>query len=276
MPRLLLFALLALILAAGAVLALRAVFDSRDDGRMSRLLLARREAAPARYDPAMVAGLPEVAQRYFARAIASGTPLSRVVELRMEGEFLLGGSALAMRATQILAPPEGFVWQAGFARGVMRIGGSDALAGTESWTRFGLFGLIPVARAGGTADHRRSAGTRAMMESVWAPAALLPQFGAVWEAAGPDVARVSFPALEGVAPMELTLDERGAVVSLVAMRWSDANPAKVYGLQPFGGRVLESRDFSGFTIPARVELGNFWGTPDFDGFFRATITGARY
>lgn len=276
MLRLVLLALLALLVVAGAILGLRAILDSRDDNRLSRLLLARREAASARYDPAMVADLPEVARRYFAHAIAPGTPLSRVVELRMQGEFLLGGSPLAMRATQVLAPPEGFVWQAGFARGVMRIGGSDALAGAESWTRFGVFGLIPVARAGGTADHHRSAGTRAMMESVWAPAALLPQFGAVWEALGPDAARVSFPALAGVAPMEMTLDAGGAVVSLVAMRWTNANPAQAYALQPFGGRVLESREFGGFTIPSRVELGNFWGTPDFDGFFRATITEARY
>lgn len=276
MLRFALFSVLILLLLACIALALRAILDSRDDGRLSRLLLDRREAAPALYDPAMTASLPEVARRYFAHAIAPGTPLSRVVELRMEGEFLLNGKPLAMQATQVLAAPEGFVWAAGFAGGLMRLGGSDALAGGESWTRFGLYGLIPVARAGGNADHRRSAGTRAMMESVWAPAALLPQFGAVWEEVGPDTARVSFPALDGVAPMELTLDAEGAITSLTAMRWSDANPEHLYRLQPFGGRVLESRAFGGFTIPSRVELGNLWGTPDFDGFFRATITDARY
>jgi hypothetical protein len=276
MLRSILFGLLAILLIAGAALTILAIHDSRDAGRLVRGLLAGRDPAPPLFDPSMTEGLPEIARRYFAHAIAPGTPLSRVVELRMEGEFLLNGSPLVMSATQVLRAPDGFVWQAGFGRGAMRIGGSDALDGSESWTRFGLFGLLPLARAGGNEDHRRAAGTRALMEAVWAPAALLPQFGAIWEQTGPDTARVSIPALRGVAPMEVTLAEDGAVLSLTAMRWSDANPEHAYRLQPFGGRVLESRRFGGFTIPARVELGNHWGTAAFDGFFRATITSARW
>ncbi len=276
MLRLILMAVLVALLLAGAGLALLAIRDARDTGRLTRALLAGRRVEPPRFDPAMVAALPEVARRYFAHAIAPGTLLSPVVELRMEGEFLLNGKPLPMQATQVLAAPGAFVWQAGFGGGLMRIGGSDALAGAESWTRFGLWGLVPVARVGGTADHRRSAGTRAMMESIWAPAALLPENGAVWEQTGADSARVSFPALGDIAPMEMVLDAAGAVVSLSALRWSDANAERVFRLQSFGGRVLESREFNGFTIPSRLELGNLWGTPAYEGFFRATLTGARY
>lgn len=273
MLKLTLSALLVLLLLAGAGLALLAIRDSREAGRVTRQLLDRRDPAPPRFDPAMLDGLPEVARRYLSRAIAPGTPLSRVVELRMEGEFLLNGSPLAMRATQVLQAPEAFVWQAGFGRGLLRIGGSDGLAGAESWTRFGLYGLLPVARVGGTADHRRSAATRALMESVWAPAALLPLFGARWEETGPDSARIWLPGQE---PMDMSLAPDGTIQSLTALRWSDANPEHRYRLQPFGGRVLESRTIDGFTIPTRVELGNHWGTPDFDGFFCARITSARW
>ena len=45
---------------------------------------------------------------------------------------------------------------------------------------------------------------------------------------------------------------------------------------PFGARVLETRDFNGFGIPSGVDMGNFWGTPDYDGVFLATLTGAKH
>jgi hypothetical protein len=38
-----------------------------------------------RFDPAMVAGLPEPAQRFFKFAIAPGTPLLPVAEIDMGG-----------------------------------------------------------------------------------------------------------------------------------------------------------------------------------------------
>ena len=271
-----LIGLLALALGVAAALVGLALRDSRDAGRLQRALLAPRDGAPPAFDPAMIADLPEVARRYFTRAITPGTLLSRVVALEMTGEFRLNGNALPMQATQVLAAPTGFVWRAQFGSGMMRIAGSDALSAAQSWTRFGLFGLIPVARTGGNADHRRSAGTRAVMESVWAPAALLPLFGARWEQTGPDNARVWFPAMPDVAPMDLILDAQGDILALTAMRWSDANADHAFRLQPFGGRVLQTAQLGGFTIPVQVELGNLWGTAAFDDFFHATITAAAY
>src|SRR4051812_37668114 len=59
-----------------------------------------------RFVAEMVAGLPEIAQRYFRHAIAPGTPLYSAVELEMEGTFLLGdknaSQAYAMTARQAL------------------------------------------------------------------------------------------------------------------------------------------------------------------------------
>ena len=60
------------------------------------------------------------------------------------------------------------------------------------------------------------------------------------------------------------------------MRWSNANPAGTYRLQPFGGRMLETNVFQGFRIPTRVELGNQWGRPDYAPFLRATIRQTVY
>ena len=95
-------------------------------------------------------------------------------------------------------------------------------------------------------------------------------------AAAPGLLRLSDAAATGIEPMQITLDADGALTEVQALRWTDANPERVYRLQPFGGRMLEMGHHGGFLIPTRVELGNMYGTPDYAPFFLATITSARY
>lgn len=279
--KIILLVLAALMLAA---IALGLWVHSRDRAQAARVwaaLESAREADPQPYDPTMVADLPEIAQRYFARAIEPGTPLHRMVRLEMEGSFIMNGNPMPMTARQILAPPaQGFVWQADVGAGLMRFGGSDGyhLAGgtEESWTKFWLRGLIPLARIGGTEDHARAAATRVMMEAIWAPATLLPQFGAEWMQTGLDSAEIRFADTPGLEPIQITFDAEGMPLQVVALRWTDANPDKTYRLQPFGGRILEMGRHGGFLIPTRVEMGNLFGTPDYAPFFLATITSAEF
>lgn len=278
---------IALLVLAAVVIAATAVglwVHSRDRAQAARVwaaLEAARMTDPPRYDPAMAAELPEIAQRYFAHAIEPGTPLHRIVRLEMEGSFILNANPMPMAARQILAPPAlGFVWQADIGAGLMRFGGSDGYhrtaGGEESWTKFWLHGLVPLARIGGTQDHARAAATRVMMEAIWAPATLLPQFGAEWTQTGPDSAEIRFADTPGLAPMRITFDSDGVPVEVEALRWTDANPEGVFRLQPFGGRVLETGRHGGFLIPTRVEMGNMFGTPDYAPFFLATITRAEF
>ncbi len=268
--------LAAMVVAAGAAgLALR-LSDLRADRQGMAALLTQAGPPVGVFDPAMLDGLPEPARRYLARAIAPGTPLARAVTLEMAGDFVLNGKTLPMTAHQVLAPPAGFVWQARIGQGASAFTGSDGLVAGVSWTRFRLAGLVPLVRVGGNDDHRRSAGTRAMMESLWCPAMLLPQAGAVWRQTGPDQAEVAFPAQPDIAPVRLTIGPGGLITEMVAMRWSDANADKRYRLQPFGGRVLDSATFGGFTIPSQMEMGNLWGTADYAPFFRARVTAARF
>ncbi|WP_209426670.1 DUF6544 family protein [Pararhodobacter sp. SW119] len=271
------------LLLAGAALGL--LVHSRDQAQMRAVWAAletAREADPQRYDPAMVADLPEIAQRYFARAIEPGTALHRVVRLEMEGSFIMNGNAMPMTARQILTPPvRGFVWQAEVGTGLIRFAGSEgyhapASGPVESWTKFWLHGLIPLARIGGTEDHAHAAATRVMLESVWAPASLLPQFGAEWTQTGPDSAEVRFADVLGIEPMQITFDAAGNPTEVQALRWTDANPQREYRLQPFGGRMLEMGRHDGFLLPIRVELGNRYGTPDYVPFFLPTITRAEF
>lgn len=270
---------LPLVLAGGAVAGAR--LNARDQEQRRnvwRALEALRVPDPPLHDPADVESMPEVAQRYFDRAIAPGTPLHRVVRLRMTGKFIMNGKHLPMSARQILAPPaDGFVWQAEIGKGLMRFAGSDgyhAPAGgpVTSWTKFWLHGLVPLARIGGGPDHARAAAMRAMLESVWAPASLPPQSGADWRQTGPHSAEIRHAGAPDLAPVHLRIDDAGNPVEVWAMRWTNANPGRIWRLQPFGGHVLECSRFGGFTLPSRVEMGNMYGTTDYEPFFLATVT----
>lgn len=230
------------------------------------------------FDPSLVAGLPEIAQRYFIHAIAPGTPLYTTVRLEMQGTFLLGDKAnfqtYAMTARQILAPPSEFVWIPSMQSGVMSISGSDGLVQGAGWTRFWINGLLPVVNLQATPDLNRSALTRAAMEAMWVPASLLPANDVTWEQTGPNTARLSFTT--GIEPVDMTLGPDGRVLEVKTMRWSDANPEKSFRLQPFGGTMEAEATFHGFTIPSIVKVGNQFGTGDYLPFFQTQVTAADY
>jgi len=240
----------------------------------------RANSAVQTYDPAMVANLPEIAQRYFNHAIAPGTPLSTTVELRMEGRFHLGDKdkfqTFRMRARQILTAPKEFVWRADMNFGPMMISGSDGFYGGHGWTRFWLFGSVPLVQGAGSPDLDRSAAARPALETVWVPAALLPQNGARWEHVTEDKVKVILDAAGTRTEVFLTLAETGRVMEVVTQRWSDANREKIFQLQFFGGTMDDETRFGGFTIPSLVRVGNHYGTEDYFTFFDGRIVAATY
>jgi hypothetical protein len=271
---LLLLAVVAGLLLLG-LLALR-LADRRDDRAEMARLAALQPAAPAVFAPEMVAGLPEPARRFFGFAIRPGTPLLPVAEIEMTGQFSLGSKDAPayrpMRARQILAAPEGFVW-AMRTQGGLPISGSD----TGHWTRFRILGLIPVARQGGDPDHARSAFGRYVAEAVfWTPAALLPGPGVDWTRLGPDSARVTVRHRGMEQAVDVTVDAEGRPEEVIFQRWSNANPAKRHRLQPFGGYMSDFREVGGYRLPFRVEAGNMFGTPAYFPFFLADITAIRF
>jgi hypothetical protein len=233
-------------------------------------------AAPARFTPASVADLPEPARRYFAYTIQPGAPLLPVAEIEMTGQFSLGTKEdqnyRPMEAHQILAAPEGFVWRMR-TRGGMPLSGSDS----ASWTRFRIFGLIPVARLGGDDDHTRSAFGRYIAEAtIWTPAALLPGPGITWDAIDADTARVTIRHRGLSQAVDITVDAEGRPVQVSFQRWSDANPQKMHRLQPFGGYMSDFRMVNGYRLPFRVEAGNMFGTDAYFPFFIADVTEIRF
>lgn len=228
------------------------------------------------FDPKMVADAPEPARRYFTYMIASGARLYQTVSVEMRGELGLGTKKnpgyRPFTATQILAPPHGFVWRVKAGA----ISGSDGAFMGQSWTRFWLFGFFPIVRIANDADHLRAAFGRLIAESVfWAPASLLPGNHVQWEAAGPDTARaiVNFGGFQQSVDIEFAAN--GEPRSVVIQRWSNVNNDKVYRLQPFGGSLSEFRDFGGYRLPTRIEGGNHFGTDEYFPFFKAEVTEIR-
>ncbi|MCC1492038.1 DUF6544 family protein [Cognatishimia sp. F0-27] len=243
-----------------------------DRSEMDRLM-ATQPAEPPLFSAEMVSELPEPARRFFAFAIAEGTPLLTVTRLEMQGQFGMGDRAapnyMSMRATQVLAAPHGFVWKMSAGRGLMRMAGSDS----GSWTRFWLWGLAPVARFGGTSDHTRAAFGRYVAEALfWSPASMLPGTNVTWEAVSENVARMTMHHDGLDQSVDLTVAEDGQPLHVSFLRWSDANPDKLHKLQPFGGYLSEFVDFNGFRLPTHVEAGNHFGTEDYFPFFVVNVT----
>ncbi|MCV6595388.1 MAG: hypothetical protein OIF48_20760 [Silicimonas sp.] len=276
MTSLFLFLLMLGIVSLAGLVLWRRKDHGADRAEVARLRRSGRKAPPP-FSKRMVDGLPDPARRYFLFAIKEGTPLHRVAEITMHGQFGLGDkdrpNYMPMQAEQVLAAPEGFVWKMAGGSGAMRISGSDS----GGWTRFWLAGLIPVARAGGTADHRLSSFGRCVSEAVfWTPAAVLPGPGIHWTAVDSNTARLTIEHQGLQQSIDLSVAEDGRPIRVVLQRWSNANADGVYRFQPFGGELSEFREFDGFRLPTHVEAGNHFGTEDYIPFFVAEVTRVRF
>ncbi len=123
-----LFVVLILLALVVLGLAVVLVLDQRADRAEWQRLAALQRDDPPVFTAEMVADLPSAARRYFTYAIRTGTPLLTVAEIEMTGQFSLGTKEdpryQPMRARQILAAPEGFVW-AMKTTGGMPVAGSD-------------------------------------------------------------------------------------------------------------------------------------------------------
>jgi hypothetical protein len=268
--------------AAAVIVALRSWCwaDNRSERGVWQRLIARQPATPGTFNVSMVSALPVPARRFFEFAIAPGTPLHTIAQITMHGEFSLGDrdnpGYMPMRAEQLLAAPHGFIWRVRTG-GRIWFTGSDGAMDRTSWSRVWLYGIVPVARAGNNADHRLSALGRCVAEAVfWTPAALLPGDGISWEAIDESSARVVVSHDELEQAVDITVDAEGRVLKVVFQRWSNANSAKTFQFQPFGGYLSDYRTFQGYRLPTRVEAGNFFGTDNYFAFFKATVTAVRF
>jgi hypothetical protein len=238
----------------------------------------RTPRAAGRFEPAAVEGLPGPARRYLLRAIAPGTPLATSLTASMKGTIQLqrGAPPFPMEAQAVIAPPRGFIWRARAGRGAMRVSGHDSYYEGRGEMHWALYGVVPVARAGG-ADVTRSAAGRLAAEATMVPAALLPGGGAEWEAVDEATARVRLTVGEETSTTTVVVDAEGRLQRVSLSRWADDAGQGVPGYSRFDVcDFADERTFGGYTIPTRFRAGWRLGDPDEFSFFVATITQAEY
>jgi hypothetical protein len=234
--------------------------------------LGAGRARPVPFDPMMVDDLPEPARRWLRHAIAPGTPLAAATELRMHGTIRLGAWR-RFTATQVLAPPDGYIWAATARFLGLPVVGYDRLSSGTATMRWRLLGAIPVMHAEGP-EIARSASGRLAAEIVLAPTAFR---GATWTAGGlPDTVVGLWRIGGDEQRVEVHVGVDGTVRGVLIERWGRP-PGAPYGHYPFGVTVEAERIFGGITIPSRVRAGWWWGTDrqEEGEFFRAEITGAE-
>lgn len=266
---------IAVIGLVGAAVILRGQ-DARALALARAAMLAAPGDAATKFDLKMLDGLPAAAQRYFKFSIAPGTHIGTVTLIKMHGHMGLGDQTtpnyVPFTADQIFLVPEGFVWDVRAQMGPVALSGSDGFWRAQGWTRFWLAGLVPIVRAGGTSDFARSAYGRLIAEAVfWAPASLLPSDNVIWTPVSDNLVRVQVTHQGFSQSAEIEIGADGAPMSVVIARWSDANPDKVFRLQPFGGTASGFQWFGGYRLATRLEGGNFFGTAAYFPFYKAQI-----
>jgi hypothetical protein len=237
--------------------------------------LSRPAPAGPAFAPSMVDRLPEPARRWLTHAIEPGTPLHRAAVLEMEGRIRLGGW-LPLRAVQVHAPPDGYVWAARVRAGPLSISGYDRYDRTAGEMRWRLLGRLPLLTADGQ-DLDRSAAGRVALDAVFVPTAWLgPQVA--WRDAGTDDSAIGEWTVDGhVGRCRITVDSQGALVSATMPRW--ARPRGLpWGEYPCGGILSDERHFDGIRIPTTMRVGYFPGEERWSKgeFLRATITAATF
>src|SRR4051794_36820214 len=128
---------------------------------------------PGGFSSSELFGVPDTAASMLTTAIESGTPLAAAARIQKRGSIRIN-RWLPFRASQVIAPGQGFVW---VARVVGLIEGHDLFidgAGEMEWK---LVRLLTVARGAGTDVSRSAAGREAAKRSGCQPRSF---HGSVW------------------------------------------------------------------------------------------------
>jgi len=237
------------------------------------LRLSQVTAGPPEFDRAMAASLPAPARRWLTHAIAPATPLWQTVRLSMRGQIRLG-RWLPFTATQILAPPGGYIWAATTRLAGLPVTGYDRLSSGTGEMRWRLLRLIPVLTAAGP-DITRSASGRLAGEIALIPTAFQHATWGRGERPGTTTAAWRFG--DDTETAELRVGDDGQLLDVTVNRWG--NPGgEPFHRCPFGVSVQAEANFGGVTIPSRFTAGWWRGSArQAEGeFFRADITNAQF
>ena len=182
---------------------------------------------------------------------------------------------MSLRADQILVRDRGFVWRATVSRPPLFLTGADHYLDGESRMRISAFGLVPVVNAGGP-DIARSASARLLIEGVALPPALLPGQNVTIELVDESHFRALVRLGEWQTPITVTVDEVGRATEVVLDRWGDYTPDRSFRLIPYGATLGEEAIFGNYTIPTRISVGWWYGTPEYLEVIRLKLGWIEY
>jgi hypothetical protein len=191
----------------------------------------------------------------------------------MHGQIKLG-QWRSFSATQVIAPPRGYIWAATARVAGLPVTGYDRLSSGTGQMRWRLLRLIPVMTAAGP-DITRSAYGRLAGEIALLPTAFQQ---ATWaQGKCSDTAIAAWQFGDDAETTELGVRHDGQLTDLLVSRWG--NPGGTpFSRYPFGVSVEAEADFGGIIIPSVFCAGWWWGTDrqEEGEFFRARITNAVF
>jgi hypothetical protein len=224
------------------------------------------------FDPKSIATLDEPVRRYLTHAIRPGAALGGRVRLTMSGHIKVG-AWLSFSAEQDLWDGHAFEWRARAGLGPLKpFQVTDRYEPRLGSTDGRLFGRLRFLHADDEDTVRASAG-RAAVESIFVPTTLLPGPGVGWRTASDAVIVATIEVPPERTELQLTIDRDGALRCVEVQRWGNVG-RDGYGYIPFGGDVLAERRFGDLTLPSRLAVGWWYGTPRFAPFFKAEIISA--
>jgi hypothetical protein len=229
------------------------------------------------FDPdALAAHLPGGAVKYLSHAIRPGALIPRSARIRFHGRLRLRpqGPWLPFAARQEIQTGRGFLFEARAWLGPLPVTTKEQYDGNEAHSRIRLLGLIPVVTKTGP-DALRAARQRLLVESIWLPAAFLPEFGAAWAEQDGQL-RLVIPVQGEDVAASLRIGPAGELRELNIDRWSDLTDDGSYAWIPFASRVVAERAFGDYTIPSEVQAVWWAGTDREFAFFSATVDDATF
>lgn len=247
-------------------------------GRIAEQLRRSPSALRAVFGPTCIDGLPSAARRHLSHAITPGTRLATCVRLSMHGHMRLkrNGSLLPMRAVELLAPPQGFIWRARVGRFPLIFNGFDLYYGGRGEMNWRLLGLVPVVTLA-NGDIARAAAGRLAGEAIFLPSVLLPHMGTSWLHIDDDRASFAMNIGGEVVQTTITVDSEGRLTRAILSRWrADARARQPYYDTFAVDGFSDERTFGGYTIPCSFRAGWRLGEDAEFPFFFATIESATY
>jgi len=221
--------------------------------------------------------LPRPVSRYLRHAIRDGAPLAKTVDLHLVGEICVrpGADWFKFEAMERICPERGFIWQSRIeGLGHIFAEGAEYLAGGHAASEFFFAGIFPLVNVR-DGEFARSAAGRLLIESIWLPACLTPERGAVWQSGDEHRATVRLPGQAEISSLNMTIAESGALIDVSMMR-HQGGESRNFGLMPFGVRVEKEGRFGDYTVPSTVSALWGYGTDDAEEFMRIRVEDARF